>query len=181
VSQYFAFTTLSTVGYGDFHAMNDFERLVVSFILLFGVALFSFTMGNFISILSSLQVVTAENENSEELTKWLSLLARFNKGKPLSKIMTRKIEGYFDYYWKKDKNYAVKSEEDERFLSELPKQIKINVMRSDEYNDFHRSTRTFCSMISSISLNRISRSPRLRKTLERHISHGRMITSIQHL
>ncbi len=99
MSQYFAFTTLSTVGYGDLHAMNDFERLTCSIILLFGVALFSFTMGNFISILSSLQVVTAENENSEELTKWLSLLARFNKGKPLSKAMTRKIEGYFDYYW----------------------------------------------------------------------------------
>jgi hypothetical protein len=39
----------------------------------------------------------------------------------------RKIEGYFDYYWRKDLNYAMKSEMDQRFISELPKEIRINV------------------------------------------------------
>ena len=124
---YFAFTTLATVGYGDYHAVNDFERVVCSIILLFGVAVFSFIMGNFIEILMSFKIVTAENEESENLTKWLGLLARFNKGRPLPKEMTRKIENYFDYYWAKDRNYAIKSEEDLRFMQELPKEIRISV------------------------------------------------------
>lgn len=124
---YFAFTTLATVGYGDYHAVNDIERVICSIILLFGVAVFSFIMGNFIEILMSFKIVTAENEESENLTKWLGLLARFNKGRPLPKEMTRKIENYFDYYWAKDRNYAIKSEEDLRFMQELPKQIRINV------------------------------------------------------
>lgn len=118
---YFAFTTLATVGYGDYHPVNDIERLICSFILLFGVAVFSFIMGNFIEILMSFKIVTAENEESENLTKWLGLLARFNKGRPLPKDMTRKIENYFDYYWAKDRNYAIKSEDDLRFMQELPK------------------------------------------------------------
>lgn len=74
--------------------------------------MFSFIMGNFIEILMSFKTVTAENEDSENLTKWFGLLARFNKGRPLPKEMTRKIENYFDYYWTNDRNYAMKSEED---------------------------------------------------------------------
>jgi hypothetical protein len=124
---YFAFTTLATVGYGDFHAINDSERILFSFILLFGTAVFSFIMGNFIEILLSYKDVTADNEDSSNLTSWLGLMARFNKGRPLPKEMTRKIEAYFEYYWLHDKNYAIQSDEDKRFMKELPKQIRRNV------------------------------------------------------
>ena len=97
---YFAFTTLATIGFGDYAPITSEERIICSFILLFGVAVFSFIMGNFIEILMSFKHVRAENMESEDLTKWLGLLARFNKGRPLPKEMTKKIEVYFDYYWK---------------------------------------------------------------------------------
>ena len=45
---YFSFTSLSTVGFGDFNPKSNIERFVVAFILLFGVAIFSYVMGNFI-------------------------------------------------------------------------------------------------------------------------------------
>jgi hypothetical protein len=48
---YYAFTTLSTVGFGDFHPRSNSERLLCAFILLTGVAIFSYIMGNFIDIL----------------------------------------------------------------------------------------------------------------------------------
>ena len=48
---YFAFTTLSTVGFGDFNPKSDFERLICVIILVFGVAIFSYIMGNFVEIL----------------------------------------------------------------------------------------------------------------------------------
>ena len=54
-------------------------------------------------------------------------MAKFNKGRPLPKEMTREIEAYFEYYWKNDKNYAIQSEEDKRFMKELPKAIRRNV------------------------------------------------------
>jgi len=50
---YFSFTSLSTVGFGDMHPRNDYERSLTAFILLFGVAIFSIVMGNFIDISDS--------------------------------------------------------------------------------------------------------------------------------
>ena len=52
VATYFAFTSLSTVGFGDYYPVSDMERLVGAFVLLFGVAIFSYIMGNFINILT---------------------------------------------------------------------------------------------------------------------------------
>ena len=49
---YFSFTSLSTVGFGDLHPKSDAERLLCCFVLLFGVAIFSYIMGNFITILN---------------------------------------------------------------------------------------------------------------------------------
>lgn len=124
---YFAFTTLSTVGFGDIKPITNTERMIGSFILLFGVAVFSFIMGNFIEMLMEFKIVTSENEDNANLSKWFGLLARFNKGRPLPKEMLFKIEEYFNYYWANDKNYAMHKESDRRFLSELPKQIRIDV------------------------------------------------------
>jgi hypothetical protein len=51
ISLYFGFTTLSTVGFGDYAPRGNIERFIGAFILLFGVAIFSYIMGNFIEIL----------------------------------------------------------------------------------------------------------------------------------
>lgn len=45
---YYAFTTLATVGFGDIKPISDHERIFISFIFVFGVAIFSFIMGIFI-------------------------------------------------------------------------------------------------------------------------------------
>jgi hypothetical protein len=51
ISIYFAFTSLSTVGFGDYAPRGNSERMIGSFILVLGVAIFSYIMGNFIAIL----------------------------------------------------------------------------------------------------------------------------------
>ena len=50
---YYAFTSLSTVGFGDYHPRSDEERVLCAFILLFGVAIFSYIMGNFIEMIGT--------------------------------------------------------------------------------------------------------------------------------
>lgn len=124
---YWATTTLASVGYGDYHAINNSEMLLCSAVFLIGTASFSFIMGNFIDMLIEFKRVTAENVSHEKLAKFFGLLKRFNKGRPLPKEMLNSMEEYFDHYWARDLNYAMKSEEDIRFLSELPKEIKIEV------------------------------------------------------
>lgn len=124
---YFTFTTLATVGYGDFTPISNAELIVGSIILLFGVTLFSFVMGNFIEMLVQFKSVTAENEDNGALNKWLGLLARFNKGINLPKELHGQITDYFDYSWANDRNYASQSDIGKRFLNELPKSIIIDV------------------------------------------------------
>jgi len=118
-------------------------------VFLFGIAIFSVIMGNFIEMLMEFKVVTAENEDNTNLSKWFGLLARFNKGRPLTRELASKIENYFDYYWAQDRNYGMKGETDQRFLSELPKNIRINVKFSLAY--LYRSIRNSCLRTSCTS------------------------------
>ena len=53
VSWYFALTTLSTVGYGDYYPISNMERCLAWIIMLLGVAFFSYIMGNFIEIVTN--------------------------------------------------------------------------------------------------------------------------------
>ena len=144
---YFAFTTLSTVGFGDYHPKSEIERIITTFILLCGVACFSYIMGQFIEILMNFQQVTADNEDSENLSKWLGLLTHFNKNRPLSKEMTKKFEQYFEYYWQHDKNYAIQSDEDKRFMKELPKHIRRDIYKEFLFKDFIYLFRTHFKLI----------------------------------
>lgn len=65
ISMYFAFTSLSTVGFGDYHPRSDLERFVCAFILLFGVAIFSMIMATFIQILQSIQAFNKGLDDGE--------------------------------------------------------------------------------------------------------------------
>jgi len=47
---YFLFTTLSTVGFGDFHPINEWEAAFTAAVLLVGVLIFGYLMGNFIEM-----------------------------------------------------------------------------------------------------------------------------------
>jgi len=53
IGLYFGFTTLSTVGFGDYAPRSNIERAIGAFVLLYGVAIFSYLMGNFIDILGT--------------------------------------------------------------------------------------------------------------------------------
>mmetsp|Transcript_24293 Transcript_24293/g.37506 ORF Transcript_24293/g.37506 Transcript_24293/m.37506 type:complete len:96 (+) Transcript_24293:1198-1485(+) len=81
---YFSFTSLTTVGFGDFHPRSDLERGFIAFALLFGVALFSYIMGNFIDILASYNQLYEINDESEGLYRFFGILTKFNRGKPLN-------------------------------------------------------------------------------------------------
>ena len=71
---YFSFTSLSTVGFGDMHPRNDVERFLTAFVLLFGVAIFSIVMGNFIEISDSFLKINEEFDEGDNLSKFFGLI-----------------------------------------------------------------------------------------------------------
>jgi len=99
VSCYFALTTLSTVGYGDYYPVSNIERIVAVIIMLGGVAFFSYIMGNFIEIISNYEKKMGVVDKSGDLHNWLILLTRFTNNIALPKSLTAQIENNFNYFW----------------------------------------------------------------------------------
>jgi len=77
---YYAFTSLTTVGFGDYHPKSDYERIFIAIMLLFGVAIFSYTMGNFIQIINSIFRMMDGFEEDDNLSKFFGLIKQFNHG-----------------------------------------------------------------------------------------------------
>ena len=110
IAIYFAFTSLSTVGFGDFNPKSNIERFICAFILLFGVAIFSYVMGNFIEILDQFKEFHKELEDGDNLAKFMGTLQQFNNEKPINFELKQQIEDYFDFKWQNDKLLAFKED-----------------------------------------------------------------------
>jgi hypothetical protein len=110
---YYALTTLSTVGYGDFLPRNSPEKLMMSVVLLVGVTIFSLIMNKLMDVLKDFKEMGyTEGTSPRDLAKWIVLLAKINSGKPLAKDLVASIEDFFDFYWSNDRMRTLKSEAD---------------------------------------------------------------------
>lgn len=78
ISMYFAFTSLSTVGFGDYYPVSDLERLVGSFVLLAGVAMFSYILSDLLSQIELIKKQDALPGNEEDLDRFFATLQGFN-------------------------------------------------------------------------------------------------------
>lgn len=107
---YYSFTSLSTVGFGDYNPKSNTERILIAFFLLFGVAIFSYIMGNFITILQTFNEMMAGNEDDTNLGRFFGVLMKFNGGNHLNKAVKEEIEQFMDYKWHYDKNMAFMSQ-----------------------------------------------------------------------
>ena len=78
---YFSYTTLSTVGFGDFNPRSDLERLICIIILLSGVSIFALIMSNFLNIIERFKLIDEVIEDGEMLTKFFDTIKiRYNDG-----------------------------------------------------------------------------------------------------
>jgi uncharacterized membrane protein len=69
---------LSTVGFGDYTPRSNVERSVGAFVLLTGVNIFSFLIGNFIGILESYQELDMEFDDGDTLAKFFGMMKHYN-------------------------------------------------------------------------------------------------------
>ena len=143
---YFAFTTLSTVGFGDYHPRSDVERFFCAFILLFGVACFSLIMGTFTEILDEFQNYNKDINHGEELRRFFGVLQKFNNNEAMDLQLRRKIEAFFEYKWVKDKNLLLETNDGVKMFNELPKDTQIYIYRNYLFCEFLNNFRKFFSI-----------------------------------
>jgi len=136
---YYSFTSLSTVGFGDYYAQDNSERILVTFILLFGVAIFSYIMGKFIEMIEAYKLINADLDDGDELAKFFGLLKKFNHGKNIDENFKNKLEAFFDYRWKYDKNQSIDDDAEKAILDQLPHETQDKLLTKFLYNDFLKS------------------------------------------
>lgn len=144
-SMYYAFTSLSTVGFGDFHPVNNFERVFCALILLVGNAIFGYVLGMFREMVQEVRGLDTDgNDHADELIKFFSLLSHFNEGRPVNASMKIRIEAYFEYRWKNDRNFAlgINNDADREMLEQLPEDVQIKIYKF-LFSGFLNKFRTF--------------------------------------
>ncbi|CAM9123551.1 unnamed protein product, partial [Chrysoparadoxa australica] len=73
VSVYWAFTTMTTVGYGDVNTSNNLERGFAVLSMIVGASVFGYIIGNVTVIVENFNVEEAiEREKMDEVNEWLS-------------------------------------------------------------------------------------------------------------
>ena len=92
---YWAFTSMTTVGYGDIVAGSDDEMMVSILGMLIGVTVFAYVVGS-MSI-----VVSQMNSREKGIKKKLDGLKVFLNEKNISPGLQRRLKLYYDHYLKK--------------------------------------------------------------------------------
>lgn len=75
-------------------------------------------------------------DNGKDLFEWITLLSKFNKGKPLHKDLISEIESFFDFYWKNNRMRVFKSEIGLRYIQELPSGVSESIVIEFLFRDF---------------------------------------------
>ena len=105
---YFSFTSLSTVGFGDYYPVSNIERVSGAIILLFGVACFSYIMGELINAINEHKAYYEElDEIDTKLSQFFGILKKFNHNENLVPVLQEKIEEYFEYRRTNNFNRAI--------------------------------------------------------------------------
>ena len=89
-SMYWAFQTLTTVGYGDITPGTTTERILSLLWMIFGVGFYSFTIGNLQSIINTIDV------KAQELQVKLNTLSGFAKRTKLPEVIVNKIKRFLE-------------------------------------------------------------------------------------
>jgi len=115
-SLYWCIQTLSSVGYGDVIPTTNAEYLYAITVMLFGVGVFGYIVGNVASLLANIDPAKAHYlETMEKLTA-------FMKYRNLPAHLQRRIRDYFQYLWEHRRGY-----DEAAALSALPPQLMHEV------------------------------------------------------
>lgn len=117
---YWIMATLTTVGYGDYHATTVREQLVIMVIELLGIGFFGYLIGRLNTLLKLVDMKQeVHSERKESLEKFLIQLDRASKERSLNSCYVANIEQFFGLYWKANHQTIL----DQEFFMQLPHTI----------------------------------------------------------
>lgn len=132
---YYIFTTLATVGYGDFYATNIYEMGFAILLLIAGPTWFAFMMGSAIQMINKLNDINGIANKLTDLKIWITGIEEKYEVIPIN--IKSKILIHFKNYWKNDRLGTILNLSEEGFISlecrnyfysKLPNSLKRNLI-----------------------------------------------------
>ena len=116
---YWAFTTMTTVGYGDFSPVSAGERIFTIFAMMVGCAVFGYIIGSTTSLVASADAASAQ------LAERISNLNMYMKDRKLPRELQVGIRKYFKYFWSRRTVFTG----EEEILQDLSKPLRAKLLR----------------------------------------------------
>lgn len=116
LSMYWTIATVSTVGYGDISATNNFERVANSFIMLLGVLIYSYMVGSLTNVIGSV------DSRRAKLIKHLESLSELAKEYQLGKAFYSRLTNAVEYEHKNN------NQEIDNLVASLPSHLKTQLL-----------------------------------------------------
>lgn len=113
---YWAVTTLATVGYGDITPETNLQKLFSMVIMVTGVGVFGYVIGNIATMITNFDRARAEFISKIER---LNTFIRYNK---IPKDIQEEILDYYHYLWENSRAFNEKN-----ILSDLPETLQNKV------------------------------------------------------
>lgn len=113
---YWTTQTLSTVGYGDVTPATNAQRLYAMVVMIFGVGVYGYIIGNVASILASIDPAKANYlQNMERLSSFMNY-------RNIPPALQNRIRDYYTYLWEKRLSY-----DESTLISALPPSLQTDV------------------------------------------------------
>ncbi len=113
---YWCVTTLSTVGYGDVTPANNFQTLYAIVVMILGVGVYAYVIGNIATILTNIDPARSR------YLQHIERLGAFIRYRQIPPRLQRRIHDYYDYLWEKRLGY-----DESHVLDSLPRSLRTDV------------------------------------------------------
>jgi len=110
---YWAFTTLTTVGFGDITPLMPLEIIFTIFVQIMGSSLFGYIIGNVASLM------TRDDETVLMIKEKMRAVKHYIHYRDLPEELSKKIRRHYDYSWRRSQVYK-----EREILSELPLAVR---------------------------------------------------------
>jgi len=147
---YFMLTTLTSIGYGDMHAISVFEKLISLPLFIGGTGFVAYVLGTFREVTLQYEkialIIHEKNVEADEiaLQSWLILLTRYRDNKPLPQSLESQMYDHYRFYWTKDRLPPILEND---FMEALPiatkRAIVANYVFDDVVFDYRVMLRSF--------------------------------------